>query len=136
MVPEKTSSMTEFINNGKSEKMTFVNSVILANISNSDIQYGIKSIIDDYIDEIMKETVKLELTKSELMKYKYKPWLLSYHIYGTSDLDFIILRLNNMITPRDFTKQILTVLKPDGIELINNIYNSEKKYIRSNRNTL
>ena len=29
MVPEKTSSVAEFINSGKSEKMTFVNSIIV-----------------------------------------------------------------------------------------------------------
>lgn len=136
MMPEKTSSMSEFISNGKSEKMTYVNNSILANVTDSTIRYGIHSIIDDYIDEIMSETVKLELSVNEMNKYKYKPWLLSYHIYNTTDLDFIILRLNNMITPRDFTKNIITVLKPDGIYLINKIYNSEKKYINLNRKSL
>ena len=136
MIPEKTSSMSEFISNGKSEKMTYVNGTILAHIKDSSIQYGIHSIIDDYINEIMKETIKLELSNAELSKYKYKPWLLSYHIYNTTDLDFVLLRLNNMITPRDFTKNIITVLKPDGISLINKIYNTEKKYINLNRNLL
>jgi hypothetical protein len=136
MTPEKTSSMTEFISVGSIEKMTFQNSIILAQASESTVQYGIHSIIDDYLDEILEECVVLQLTNTEMMTYKYKPWLLSYHIYNTTDLDFLILRLNNMISPKDFTKNKLTVIKPSGLELINKIYNAEKKYIRANRNTL
>ena len=69
-------------------------------------------------------------------KYKYKPWLFVYDVYGNSDLEYIILRINNMITAKDFNKSTILVFTGDTLEMINKIQNAEKKYIRMNRNSL
>ena len=116
--------------------MTFALSEILSKIDGTDMCIGFHNILDDYIDDIKKECKVLELNNSQFIKYRYKPWLLSYDIYGTSDLEFILLKVNNMISAKEFNRHKINILMPDALELINKIYNAEKKYINLNRNSL
>lgn len=136
MKPELTSNMKEYISSGNSNKMTFNLSSILYKIEDTDLLIGFHNILDDYIDEIKKTCKTLHMTKSQLNKYKYKPWLFVYDVYGNSDLEYIILRINNMITAKDFNKSTILVFTGDTLEMINKIQNAEKKYIRMNRNSL
>ena len=133
MRPERTSSIEEFISYGNTNKLTYTNYAILEKISDTNIRVSIHNIIDEYIEDINSACVDLILPTEEMIKFKFKPWLLAYEIYGTIDLSFLILRLNNMISDKEFTKSKLKVLHPDGLELINRIYNSEKQYIQDNR---
>ena len=72
----------------------------------------------------------VQLTDDEFIKYKYRPKILAYDIYGTTDLDFVILAINRISTPKDFVyKKIKMISKRHLNELLTSIYNAEKNLI-------
>lgn len=87
---------------------------------------------DKYIDFIKEKSVKVVLTSDELTKYKYKPKLLSYDLYGTEELWFLILRLNNICHEMDFTKKIIYLLLPNNIKVLNKILIINDDEIKAN----
>ena len=69
-----------------------------------------------------------------LLKYSYNPGLLAYDIYGSSELEFVILKLNGIIDPKDFDFPTIKLIEVDTMsEVLSNIYNAEYKYIEKNR---
>lgn len=76
---------------------------------------------DKYIDFIKGFVTYVKLTTNELMKYKYNPKLLSYELYGTEELWYLILKLNNMCSEIEFTKQKIYILRPENLSVLNTI---------------
>ena len=86
------------------------------------------------MDEIMERTVDYEFSDLEYIKYRYKPKLLAYDIYDTTELFFVILAINGMCSVKDFTKRKIKLLyKSDMLDLLNQIYSAESDYILYNR---
>ena len=95
------------------------------------------SVISDYLQEIKQQTVVLELSPIELQKYQYRPHLMSYDFYGTTDFDFIILMINNMASAKDFNRAELNMLyKQTLVSILNDIYQAERSNIETNRTKL
>lgn len=138
--PEKTATVEEFIEAGGSDDITYYNFSILEKYKgNNDItvEYVMSNIIYDYMDEIMEKAVDLELSDDDFVKYKYKPKLLAYDIYKTTEVYFVILAMNGMCSIKDFTKKKLKMLYTgDLITLLNQIYNAEQNRLRHNRKKL
>ena len=131
MKPEQTNSMSEFISIGRSANYTYTNFSILEKLNGQP--FPVENVLDDYIDEILSVARIITMTDKELSKYKYRPKILSYDLYGTTELDFLILRLNGMTSPKEFTKSKVKLLSPDDLGIINKIYRAEQVYIKDNR---
>ena len=59
----------------------------------------------------------------------YKPKMLSYELYGTTELWLAILRANNMKNISEFHYPIIKVYQPDRLkELIKVFFKREDKY--------
>ena len=59
---------------------------------------------------------------------------MAYDIYGSSELEFVILKINGIIDPKDFDFPTIKLIPIDTMnEVLSNIYNAESKYIESNR---
>lgn len=69
---------------------------------NGGIKYIVKNVLNDYLYELKKLSVNIQLTNDELVKYNYKPKLLSADIYGLTDFFYIILLLNGICNVKDF----------------------------------
>ena len=69
---------------------------------NGGIKYVVKNVLDDYLYELKKLAINIELTNDEIVKYNYKPKLLSADIYGMTDFFYIILLLNAICNIKDF----------------------------------
>jgi len=69
---------------------------------NGGIKYVVKNVLDDYLYELKKLAINIELTNDEIVKYNYKPKLLSADIYGMTDFFYIILLLNGICNIKDF----------------------------------
>lgn len=135
-LPENTSSVEDFIEMGACDQITYKNFSILVNFvgESSIVQYAQDNVIYDYMDEIMEKAVDFEFTDMDYIKYKYKPKLLSYDIYGTTELFFVILAMNGMCSIKDFNKRKLKLLfRSDMYNILNEIYSAEKDYITYNR---
>lgn len=69
---------------------------------NGGIKYVVKNVLDDYLYELKKLSINIELNNDELVKYNYKPKLLSADIYGMTDFFYIILLINGICSVKDF----------------------------------
>lgn len=90
------------------------------------------------MDEIMEHRKICTFTKEEQLKYMYKPKLLSYDIYNSSEAYFIILAMNGMCNAKEFdlAEMKLNLLMPtDMANYMSQIANVEKEFINLNRTT-
>ena len=71
------------------------------------------------------------ILKSNLLEYKLdakffmRPEHLSYELYGTADLWYLLLFVNNIARVEDFNKEIIYVPTEDVIDVMNTIINDE-----------
>lgn len=135
-LPEKAATIEEFIEMGDTDEITYHNFSILVKCigENSSIEYSQDNILYDYVDELKEKSVLVSMTDNEYIKYKYKPKLLSYDIYGTTEMYFVIMVLNGICNIKDFSKRKVRLLKKsDMLDLLNQIYTAESDYIKYNR---
>lgn len=133
--PNTTYTLEEFIESGVDDLVTYNNFSLLESISG--IEIPTENLIFDYMTEMKRASVTVKLTESEFQKYKYKPKLLAFDVYGTTECYFIIMALNNIIDVRDFTLKRLKMLEPSVIdELMGYIYEANINLINSNREIL
>ena len=130
--PAKTITLDDFIEMKPADTMTYYNFSILNVIDN--VSHLDRNLIEEYIDVINLDAIEVQLSVEEYKKYKYAPDLLAYDIYGSTQLDFLILLLNDMIDPKQFNKKNIKLLYSSKlVELLDIIYSKESNYIQQNR---
>lgn len=135
MKTEDTYTIESLISAGKGIIISYSNFAILENIGG--IYLPTNNVLYTYLEDIKKMAVTVTLSPMELHRYKYKPKLLSYDVYGVTDLYFVIMALNGIIDVKDFEKDKIKMLKTEDMnQLMSIIYNAEKKYIDKNRDDL
>ena len=129
--PAKTFTISDFISEGESDDMTYANFSILQKSTIG--QYAERNILDFYLEEIKKICLKIEtFTEEEISKYKYQPDLLAFDIYGSTQLDFVILLVNGIIDPKEFDFSRGYILLPNRTNLfsiLDQIKNSENRWL-------
>lgn len=138
---EETYTVEDFIELGKDiDDINYSKLAILSKAS-SDVEnpilYAEHNVIYDYEDEFKKLSLTVEMTDTEYNKYRLKPKLLAYDLYGSTELYFAILFINNMYSIKDFDRKTIKLIKKDNmITLLTSIYNAERHYISSNRSSV
>ena len=126
--PAKTSTIEEFISFKNDTEISYNNFSFRDKYDN--IEYSIKNIIDDYIDELMELTIDVNMSENEYLKYRYKPKLLAEYVYGNPELDFIILRINGVCNMKEFDMKNIKLVKDDDLdEFLTAIFNANKEDI-------
>lgn len=126
------------IQKGREITLLYNNLSLLTRLSDEEgknkIDTPMENIIYDYLDELKKVSMMIQLSDEEFLRYQYRPDLLSYDMYGTMTYDYIILALNDIISPKYFTKKKLLMIPSEYIEnILSDIYSTEKEYIDYNR---
>lgn len=138
--PNKTYTLDYFINLKDSEPISYRKySILERSITDDSLVYSIDNIIYPYMDEINQKRQIVTLSDSDVLKYKFKPKLFSYDVYGSTEIFFVILAMNGMYGIKEFTledKQLYALHPRDLNTLLNNIYNAEKEYLSINRDSL
>lgn len=136
--PALTYTLSDFVEIGKQDEMTYTNfSIIQYRMST---EFAEQNIIDYYLSELKSICLKItSLSEDEINKYKYAPDILAYDVYGTTQLDFIVLLCNGMIDPKDFDFKRKYLLLPRANvlqEFLSQVYNSESDWLKLNRTEL
>lgn len=127
-VADATYTIEEFIASKDSDEITN-NKFVIAKYLNG-IELPITNLLYDYEDELNSMTVKVKLSELEMIKYRYKPFLFAYDVYGSVETEFLILMLNNIIDPKDFDfNPIKVVPKSTLIALLGRIISINENYI-------
>lgn len=131
----KTYTIEDLITEGQGDIVTYTKFSLLEKIG--DITIPTENIIFDYMDEIKEAAVTVRLTDTEFHKYKYKPKLLAFDVYGTTESYFIIMALNNIIDVRDFRSKRLKMLRKGTMsEIVSRIYSANTNMIKANRQNI
>lgn len=132
--PATTYTLQDFINMKNIDDMTYYNFSILEVING--VQHLDHNLVEDYLPHLLQTCETVSLSDTEYKRYKYNPDLLAYDLYGSVQLDFVLLLLNDMVDPKEF--DVRTVKLPYASVLstfLNDIYTKESSYIHQNRST-
>jgi hypothetical protein len=100
----------------------------------SSLMINSSSILDRYVDFIKLNSSIIVFSDNDFRKYKFQPKKLSLVIYQTTELWSLLLKINNMASILEFTKN--RILAPSAavvFNLLNEIIILEKKQIEVNK---
>jgi hypothetical protein len=133
--PALTFTLTDFIEAGQSDQLTY-DTFSLFNELNG-VSIATYNIVSDYLSELKQTCVQIpkeNITVDQLARYKYNPDLLAYDLYGSTQLDFVILFINDMIDPKDFDIKTIKLIRASVMkQLLSDVYNTNEGYILQNR---
>lgn len=130
--PATTSSIKDYISLKENDSITYRNFSIIESINNTELLDH--NLLDDYIDILQDCCVEHTFSNEEYKKYIYSPDILAYDIYGSTQLDWIILLCNDMIDPKDFNLKTVKLPYASVLnELLSEIYSANSGYISQNR---
>ena len=120
------------INNGKENSYILENISLYSKVDNIKIPTS-NLFYEKYRGLILNNCVKVKIPENALKKYRYRPKLLSYELYGTVDLWYLLLWINNMYTTTQFNQQSIYIFNPKNISVLIRIIESEKNIINDNK---
>lgn len=83
------------------------------------------NLVNKYMPEIRGLKLKITLSNDEYAKYKFNPKLLSYDIYGTTELWFLILEANELHSVTQFDSKTIYLFRTDIVDKLARILNLE-----------
>lgn len=116
---EKEATIESMIREGKGVDIAVHKTTIYYEANN--VLIPIDNIIRKHLPYIKENCIDVHLSEEEYIKYQYNPYKLSYDLYGTVELWFLILALNDTISPTKFNKRKLVLLKKSDLKIINDI---------------
>ena len=90
------------------------------------------SIADKYANELEENKHIVELTTKEYYKYRYNPKLLSYDIYGTTELWFFILMANELYSISEFDLRKVVLFDTAIITKLNRMLEMDAEFLEIN----
>ena len=118
------STIKELINNGKHSTLNTDElslKTVVTNSLNEKFVVNISCVFEKYYELLTDHAVTVALTNEEYLRYRFKPRMLSKDLYGTYDLHYLLLKLNNITSVIYFDFTELKVFKPEIIRLLNEI---------------
>lgn len=129
---DKTYTVQDFISLRTSDEITYYNYSILEYLNGFDM--FVTSLLYDYDDELQEMAVTVNLTEKERIKYRYKPYLFAYDVYGSSEMEFLIMMLNGIIDPKEFDFNKIKAIPPNKLtETLGRIDSVNETYMNNNR---
>lgn len=137
MINNKTASeylLSNFIAKGQENSLTLDNTNLKAEVRGLIIP--VRNILrQKYRSLILLNSFELTLDTEQMYNaYKWKPKLLSYRLYNTTDLWHLLLWLNDMTSVTQFNKRSFIVFDPDAMPIMNQIIELESNAMLANRN--
>ena len=99
---------------------------------NGEVIIKFHNLLSKYHDLMRKYIVEVELTDAEYNRYKCLPNLMSYELYGTPELAYSLLYINNMVSMFDFTKKKVKVFSTNINEVLKELMVLSKEDLERN----
>ena len=136
--PACTYRLSDFINLKDNDEFTYDKYALYMQSYNVEhIIYSSNNSIYTYLDEMKDRSVIYTFSDEEFRKYQYRPKLLAYDLYGSTELYFIILALNDTCNIKDFNKRkVRLMFRQDLSDILSQIFNAESNRLYLNRQTI
>lgn len=135
--PATTYTVDQMIALKNSDSITYKNfSILQKSLKDNSLIYSIDNVIYDYMEEINPYKKLVGFSDMEVVKYKFKPKLFAYDIYGATECYFVIMAVNGICNVKEFELLDHTAwaLAPnDMYTIMNLIGRAEKTRIALNR---
>lgn len=95
-----------------------------------------QSIVDKYLNELTENKQIVDLSTKEYFKYRYNPKLLSFDVYGTTELWFFILMANELYTVSEFNLRKVIMYDASIISKINRMLEMDSEFLEINSMTV
>lgn len=118
------STIQSVINEGLESKLNIKELSIkdvIVNSAGEKFVVNMFNLYEKYYEILLDYTTTVVLDEKEYMKYRFKPKLLSYELYGTKELHYMLLRLNYMYSVVNFDLREIRVFTRNVIPIINEI---------------
>jgi hypothetical protein len=94
-----------------------------------------KSILSPYRNELKKYISTYKLSDQDIKTFQYRPELLSWTVYGTTELTGLILQINHMVSATEFCnlENGLKLFNSSIIDFLNEVIIKEKPRVKQNR---
>ena len=122
------STIKQYIANYNSEEIissAYYLKKVFESSNNRKMLLNFDNLVIKYMPELKDSKVKITLNNEEYEKYKYNPKLLSYDIYGTTELWFLILEANELYSATQFNNKTIYLFQADIVEKMCRILNLE-----------
>ena len=130
--PSLTYTLDDFVAMQMSDDMTYYNFSILEVVNS--VEHLNINLVEEYSSILKDQALQVELTDEEYKKYKYCPDLLAYDVYGSVQLDFVILILNDIFDPKEFVNKTIRLVPASVLQqFLNEVYGKEYGWIQQNR---
>ena len=123
MTTESITSIDSFIGDGLQTTISLHNlydTILVGDENNPDHIY--RTPIDDFFIKHRQELRPIEQVVKISEPFYYKPKLLSYKLYSTTELWLAILRVNNMRNVSEFCKPYIKIYNPNSLESLIRIF--------------
>ena len=132
---DKTITVQEFIAIRTTDDVTYYNYSILEYHNGFDM--FITNLLYDYEDEFQDIAMTITLSPKEKAKYRYKPHLFAFDIYGATEAQFLVMMMNGIIDPKEFDFDKVKVINPSQLStILNRIQAVNEEYLSLNRTKL
>ena len=126
--PNQAHTLSEFISIGKTStaKLSYRDISYIENRDN--MEFVVKNTLSDFIYELKQMSIKVALTDEEIRKYRYNPKMLSFDLYGTTRLYYVILLMNDLCDIHKFdlkNNNLLLLTKSQMANSISKIYKTD-----------
>ena len=101
------------------------------------MEFVVKNTLSDFIYELKQMSIKVTLNDDEIRKYRYNPKMLSFDLYGTTRLYYVILLMNDLCDIHKFdlkNNNLLLLTKSQMANSISKIYKADSFSIASFNN--
>ena len=118
------STIQSIIEDGKELKMTIKDlslKEVITNSSGEMFVVNMYNLYEKYYELLLEHTVIVTLSDLDYKKYRFKPKLLSKDLYGTTELHYMLLRLNYVYSVINFDFTEIRVFTADIKQLLNEI---------------
>ena len=122
------STISEYTNNYNSEEIVssaFFLKQVFSIENNKKMLLNFNNLVTKYMPELKGIKIKVTLSDEEYAKYKFNPKVLSYDIYGTTELWFLILEANELHSVTQFNSKTIYLFRTDIVEKMSRILNLE-----------
>lgn len=116
MTMGQSATLPEYISSYRLDDLTFSDFFlreVMRFRSGEKIIVQFNSFLNKYMPEFKSTLVSVNLNEAERLKYRFNPKLLSFDLYGTTELWFMILEVNEIQRIIDF--DLKTIILPQRI---------------------
>ena len=135
MLMGKNPTISEYISDYNSEDIIssiyFLKQVFTTPV-NKKLLVNFQNLVIKYMPELEAIKTTVTMTNEEYAKYKYNPKLLSFDIYGTTELWFLILEANELHASIQFDLKTIRLFNTSVVDKMVRILNLEREFINYN----